>query len=116
MSAGFPILLVDEAARACFGLRRSRIIHDGNWLGINLDAPAALLGPCRVQPEENPMKVSQMNTSEVLVLLAIVLSVTGLGLFAIEPAGKSPALGLVVIGVAAVFAIGAGAWAISEQD
>jgi hypothetical protein len=80
-----------------------------------LDAPTRFQVHAEVEPEENPMKVSQMKTSEVLVLLAIVLAVTGLGLFAIKPAGKSPALGLVVIAVAAVFALGAGAWAISER-
>jgi chromate transport protein ChrA len=61
------------------------------------------------------MKVSQMRTSEVLVLLAIVIAVIGAAIYGIHPAHKPRELGWVLIAVAAVFAIGAGAWAISER-
>jgi Co/Zn/Cd efflux system component len=56
-----------------------------------------------------------MKMSEVLVLLALVLSLVGAALYGIQPAHKPSELGLVLVAVAAVFVIGAGAWAISER-
>jgi Co/Zn/Cd efflux system component len=53
--------------------------------------------------------------SEALVLLAVVISLAGAALYSIQPAHKPPQQGLVLVAVAAVFAIGAGALAISEQ-
>jgi hypothetical protein len=54
--------------------------------------------------------------SEALVLLAVVLSLGGAALYGIHPAHKPPELGLVLVAVAAVFAIAAAALAISERD
>jgi len=53
--------------------------------------------------------------SEALVALAVLFSVAGFVIYGVQPAYKSPELGLVMIAVAAVFAIGAGALAISER-
>jgi len=54
--------------------------------------------------------------SEALVALAVLFAVAGFVIYGVHPAHKSPELGLVMIAVAAVFSIGAGAWAISEQS
>jgi hypothetical protein len=57
-----------------------------------------------------------MKISELFVLLALLLSLTGVALYAAQPSNNPPDLGLAVIAVAGVFAIGAGAWAISERE
>jgi hypothetical protein len=61
------------------------------------------------------MKVSDMKVSEVLVLLALLISVAGLILYAIHPSNKPPDFGLAVIAVGGTFSLGAIGWAISEK-
>jgi hypothetical protein len=54
--------------------------------------------------------------SAALALLAVVISLAGAAIYGVHPAHKPPQLGLVLIAVAAVFAIAAVALALTERQ